>query len=96
MGPHRKCPNHGDDRLRIAGSEGVLEGKEIDNRVNLISAKGMVGELPLPPPVDFFGTFIASLRGEGELLVSTKDAFAITRICLRVRDTADAGTWVKL
>lgn len=90
------APTHGDDRLRIAGSEGVLEGKEIGNRVNLISAKGMVGELPLPPPVDFFGTFIASLRGEGELLVSTKDAFAITRICLRAREAADAGTWVKL
>lgn len=90
------APTHGDDCLRIAGSEGVLEAKEIDNRVSLISAKGMVGELPLPPPVDFFGAFIASLHGEGEPLVSTKDAFAITRICLRARDAADAGTWVKL
>jgi len=90
------APTHGDDRLRIAGSEGILEAKEIDNRVTLISVKGKVGELPLPPPVDFAGTFIASLRGEGEPLVSTKDAFAITRICLRARDAADAGTWVKL
>ena len=90
------APTHGDDRLRIAGSEGILEAKEIDNRVNLISAKGIVEELPLPQPVNFFGTFIACLRGEGELLVSTKDAFAITRICLRARDAADAGTWVKL
>jgi hypothetical protein len=29
-------------------------------------------------------------------LVSTEDAFAITRICLRARDAADTGTWVKL
>ena len=46
--------------------------------------------------MDFFGTFIAGLRGEGEPLVSTEDAFAITRICLRARDAADTGTWVKL
>jgi predicted dehydrogenase len=68
----------------------------LDNRVKLISARGKVGELTLPPPVDFFGTFIASLRGEAEPLVSAEDAFAITRICLRARDAADTGTWVKL
>jgi hypothetical protein len=38
---------HGDDRLRIAGSEGVLEAEDLDNRVKLISAKGKSGELPL-------------------------------------------------
>ena len=90
------APTHGDDRLRIAGSEGLLEATDLDNRVNLISAKGKVGDVPLPAPVDFFGTFIAALRGEGEPLVSAEDAFAITRICLRARDAADSGTWVKL
>jgi predicted dehydrogenase len=89
-------PTHGDDRLRIAGSEGVLEARDLDNRVTLISAKGNVGELPLPAPLDFFGEFIASLRGEGKPLVSTEDAFAITRICLRARDSADSGAWVNL
>jgi hypothetical protein len=34
-------------------------------------------------------------RGEGDPLVSTEDAFAITRICLRARNAADAGSWVK-
>jgi predicted dehydrogenase len=90
------APTHGDDRLRIAGSEGVLETTDLDNRVRLISTKGQVGELPLPAATDFFETLIASLRGLGEPLVSTEDAFAITRICLRARDAADTGTWVKL
>jgi len=90
------APTHGDDRLRIAGSEGVLEATDLDNRVRLISARGKVGNMPLPPPVDFFGTFIAALRGEAEPLVSAEDTFAITRICLRARDAADMGTWVKL
>jgi predicted dehydrogenase len=90
------APTHGDDRLRIAGSEGVLETNDSDNRVRLISAKGTVGDLPLPSPMDFFAAFVASLRGEGEPLVSTEDSFAITRICLRARDAADTGAWVKL
>lgn len=87
---------HGDDRLRIAGSEGVLEVSEIGNRASLISSKGTLGDLPLPPAADFFGTFIAALRGEAEPLVSSEDAFTITRVCLHARDAADAGTWVKL
>lgn len=90
------APSHGDDRLRIAGSQGVLEATDNDNKVRLISAKGTVGELPLAAPVDFFGSFVASLRGESEPLVSTEDAFAITRVCLRARDAADTGAWVKL
>jgi len=90
------APTHGDDRLRIAGSEGVLEAGDLDNRASLISAKGNVGELPLPPPVDFFAKFIASLRGQGEPVVSAEDSFAMTRICLRARDAADSGNWVKL
>jgi predicted dehydrogenase len=91
-----RAPSHGDDRLRIAGSEGVLEVGDVENRARLISAKGRTGELPLPAPVNFFGTFIAELRGEGKHIVSAEDAFAITRICLMAREAADAGSCVKL
>jgi hypothetical protein len=77
------APTHGDDRLRIAGSEGVLEALEIGERVNVISSRGKTGELPLPPAVDFFSTFIA-------------EAFSITRICLKARDAADTRAWVTL
>jgi predicted dehydrogenase len=91
-----RAPTHGDDRLRIAGSEGVLEVGDVENRARLISAQGNSGDLPLPAPVDFFGTFIAELRGEGKHIVSAEDAFAITRVCLMARDAADAGSWVKL
>jgi predicted dehydrogenase len=90
------APTHGDARLRIAGSEGVLEATEVGDRVNLISAKGKVGDMPLPPPVDLFTTFVAELRGQGAHLISQADAFAIARICLKARDAADSGNWVSL
>jgi predicted dehydrogenase len=90
------APSHGDSRLRVAGSEGVLEAFENGNRVNLISLKGTVGDLPLPPVVDLFSTFIAALRGEGEPLISAEESFSITRVCLKAREAADHAVWTVL
>jgi predicted dehydrogenase len=90
------APTHGDDRLRIAGSEGVLEVWGNEHRASLVSPKGTSGDLPLPPAIDFFSAFIAQLRGESQPLVSSSEAFDITRVCLNARDAADTGNWVKL
>jgi predicted dehydrogenase len=90
------APTHGDSRLRIAGSEGVLEAFEVGNRVNLISPKGTVGDLPLPPAVDLFSQYVAALRGNGEPLVSAQEAFSITRVCLMAREAADRRAWVSI
>lgn len=90
------APTHGDSRLRVAGSEGVLEALEVGNRVNLISAKGTAGDIPLPPAVDLFTKFIAALRGEGEPLVSAQDSFSITRVCLKAREAAEHDAWTLL
>jgi predicted dehydrogenase len=90
------APTHGDSRLRVAGSEGVLEVFEVGNRVNLISSKGTAGDLPLPPEVDLFARFIGALRGESEPLVSAEDSFSISRVCLMAREAADRQAWVQL
>lgn len=91
-----KAPTHGDSRLRVAGSEGVLEAFEVGDRVSLISPKGATGNLPLPPAVDLFEKFVGAMRGEGEPLVSAEDSLSITRVCLKARQAADQETWVKL
>jgi len=90
------APTHGDDRLRIAGSDGVLEVWGNEQRTSLISLRGKSGDLPLPPAIDFFTSFIAQLRGESQPLVSSAEAFDITRICLKARDAADTQAWVAL
>ena len=90
------APTHGDDRLRIAGKEGILEVLDIEGRATIMNDKGKMGNLPLPPPVDFFGSFVAELRGEGNHLVSNREAISITRVCLKARDAADRGEWVAL
>jgi predicted dehydrogenase len=90
------APTHGDDRLRIAGSEGVLEVLDNEERVSLLNSKGRAGNLPLPPPIDFFANFISELRGEGTHLVSNQEALWITRVCLKAREAADQGGWISL
>jgi len=90
------APTHGDDRLRIAGSEGVLEVIGAENRVLLITAADAPRELELPETVDFFADFLAELAGEKEHLISQEDAFRLTEVCLKARNAADAGTWIDL
>ena len=87
------APTHGDDRLRIAGSEGVLEVMGAEGRVLLITASEGPRELELPEKVDFFADFLAELTGEGEHLISQEDAFRLTEVCLKARNAAETGQW---
>jgi len=88
------APTHGDDRLRIAGSEGVLEVMGAAGRVHLITASDGPRELELPEPVDFFADFLAELAGEAKHLISREDAFRLTEICLKAREAAETGKWI--
>ena len=92
----QSAPTHGDDRLRIAGSEGVLEVFGAEGRVSLITASGGAGELELPEQVDFFADFMAELSGKGEHLISQEDAFRLTEVCLKARDAAETGKWIEV
>ena len=87
---------HGDDRLRIAGSEGVLEVTGAEGRVSLITVAEGSRDLELPEKVDFFADFLAELTGEGQHLISQDDAFRLTEVCLKARDAAETGDWMDL
>lgn len=90
------APTHGDDRLRIAGSEGVVEVIGSEERAVVVGAGAGPRDLELPEPVDFFTDFLAELAGEGEHLISQADAFRLTEICLKARQAAQADQWIDL
>lgn len=90
------APTHGDDRLRVAGTEGVLEVIENDGKVTLFSAKSRSGQLTLPPPIDLLDDFLESLQRKKEPLIPAQEAFSITRICLKAQEAAEAGKWLEL
>ena len=85
------APSHGDDRLRIAGSEGVLEVKDLATRTELIRSGQHPRDLPLPEADDFLVDFVGELEGKGPHIIGPDEAVRVTRICLKAREAADSG-----
>jgi predicted dehydrogenase len=88
---------HGDDRLRIAGTAGIVEIVEEGTRVVLMTPTD-VQDVPLPPGRDLFAEFVASIRdGQGQqCLVTPEESFRITEVALKARAAADSGAAIKL
>jgi len=81
---------HGDDRVRVAGSRGVLEVCDAGTRLHVITAEKDEPEWPL---IDhgrtFFGDFMGALEGRGELLITAGEAFRVTEFALKAAVAAD-------
>ena len=86
---------HGDDRLRIVGTEGIVEVVEEGTEAILMTPTD-VQRLPLEPARDFFAEFVASIRGEGDSLVTPRDSFRMTEVALKARQAADTGQIIRL
>ncbi len=89
--PH-SAPSHGDDRLRIAGSQGVVEVR--DGRCLLIS--GPEGERDITDSVQgrpVHEELLAAIRGESTEFYSTQESLEIAAILLQSRDAADTHSW---
>jgi predicted dehydrogenase len=83
-----QADGHGDDRIRIVGSDGVLE--VAGGRVLLVNGKQSgTRELPLLPKEEIFVDFIRQIRTGVVGRVSADDAFLSTEACLKARQSAD-------
>jgi predicted dehydrogenase len=92
----RGAGSHGDDRLRIAGSEGIVEVR--DSRCTL-----MVGEkapvVVAEGPYDRLtgaAELLNTIRGEGRGIYSNADSLYIAEVLLRAREAADSGMTIML
>jgi predicted dehydrogenase len=82
------APSHDDDRLRIAGTEGVIEVR--NGCVYLINGKqNGVQELPLMPAEQIFADFVRQVEQGVPCRVSAEDSFIVTEACLKARQSAD-------
>lgn len=90
------APTHGDERVRIAGTRGVIEAVLIEDRATLTTMERAPHNLPLTPQPDIFTAFVRSLRGEGPPPLSPRDTFRITEIALKTQQALDTGRVVSL
>ncbi len=88
------APTWGDDRLRFAGVEGVVE--VLQGKLTLITQKQAMQEIPPAPPLSQFSNFIAAIEGREELAVPEEDCYRITEVVLKLRGAADTRTLTEL
>jgi predicted dehydrogenase len=89
------APTHADDRVRIVGTRGVVEGFGAEKRATLITQDKPLQELKLPAEGDMISDFLRSLSS-GTPPMSSYDAFRTTEIALAAQLAADTGRVVSL
>lgn len=82
---------HGDERVRIAGTEGLLEAAPALPLQQLIRGANSPETIPPAEPEDWYVSFVRSLRGEGTCLIPRWEAFRATEIALKAQRAADTG-----
>jgi predicted dehydrogenase len=86
------APTHGDDRLRIAGSQGVLEICDRGTRLHILTAQEDVPTWPLVAPErTLLGDFLAALEGRGAPLIPAEEALSISAFAILAAQAADTG-----
>ena len=89
------APTHGDDRIRIAGSMGVIECR--DDKCVIITQDQPPTELAsgghaIEPGLEM----VETLRGRGRGIYSTADSLYIAGVLIKARECADAGKCLEI
>lgn len=91
----RQAPSHDDDRIRIAGTKGVLE--VLHGNVLLINEdRAGVQEVPLLPARELFAEFMGQVSGDENCSVSAEQSFMVTEASLKARMSADTGRVISI
>ncbi len=81
---------HGDDRIRIAGTEGVIES--LHEKVTVMTADKEPYEVTdLPQTRALFEDFLDAVYNHATPMLTAAEAFRVSRIVVRSREAADAG-----
>lgn len=88
------APTHGDDRLRLAGTRGVLEVR--GGRCTLITAQDErdITDSAAVRPIE--EEFLAAARREAGAVYGAEESLAVAEILLRARQAQGANNWTDL
>jgi predicted dehydrogenase len=90
------APSHGDDRLRIAGSEGVIEVIGAEPTIALATRTDRPHAVPPGAGTNLFVEFVKALRADRPVPIPAEDCAYVTEVVLRARDAADQQKLVEL
>lgn len=89
------APTHGDDRLRIIGTKGLIEVNAEDEAVTLITDEKQE-KIPFGDTENLFVEFAKFLQGGPQPRISADDCFYITDVVLGARQSADEMKLIQL
>ncbi len=85
------APTHGDDRLRLAGTKGIVEYQRATG-VTVVSASSKPRKVePLPPSRSLFVDFLASVYLGRPHALPLEDVFRVNEITIAAQQAADEG-----
>jgi predicted dehydrogenase len=87
---------HGDDRLRIAGGEGVIEVQALQPKIMLTTQQKSTHTIDPGPDTNLFLDFAHWIREGRRPRMTADDAYSMTEFVLKARDAADHGEMVVL
>jgi predicted dehydrogenase len=90
------APTHGDDRMRLVGSKGIVEVRTAEGFAEIVTDEEDSTPLELERSPHFFVDFLRELREGTPHRVSQEDAFRVTEIALEARRACDEGRVVSL
>ncbi|MGH9839223.1 MAG: Gfo/Idh/MocA family protein [Blastocatellia bacterium] len=90
------APTHGDDRLRIAGTKGVIEYREGEDLMLMTNEQKPVRVTDLPAGRFLFVDFLESLYLGQTHLIRPEEIFRVTEIVLKAREAAESNGAVRL
>jgi predicted dehydrogenase len=88
-----KTPTHGDDRLRVAGTRGVVEVRA--GRCTLLGEDGEVDIADSVQARPMHAELLAAIGGETTDLFSTSASLEMAEVLLSAREAAETQSWVK-
>lgn len=87
------APTHGDDRVRVVGTDGVIEVR--GGEVFLINDETDSEErLATACDRQIFHDFVEHIEGKATSLLGGEETLTVTRACLLARRSADEGRWI--
>lgn len=88
--PHA-ADSHGDDRLRIAGTEGILQVTYPNKTIQLLTNKKGAETLTPKPTNNLFVEFMTAISENRPSRIPLEDCVEATRLVLKAREAAERG-----
>jgi predicted dehydrogenase len=87
---------HGDDRLRIAGTKGVLEYQQATGLTLVTKTKSLEVVRPLPEPPVLFAEFLDHVYNRKPTTMAAEDIWRVSEVTLAAQESAETGRRVQI